>query len=185
MIEEMKNSNEGRYFTNSMFEETEMSIRKKMEEILKEREKEIEIQKQIFKAKHEREMKSMIQRLEEEKQRADEEIMKMQSQIRKERRDKELAEKQMQYLQKEKKERAKMKRNHKDEMMRIKLKYEMDARRKAELNEFRDQKDQWIWNLKDRIEKEDDQHELLKELFEEDKKGTKKKNQKSNGCVMV
>uniref|UniRef100_A0A673HUP1 AIG1-type G domain-containing protein n=1 Tax=Sinocyclocheilus rhinocerous TaxID=307959 RepID=A0A673HUP1_9TELE len=40
MIEGVKNNNEGRYFTNSMFEEAEMSIKKRMEEILKEREKE-------------------------------------------------------------------------------------------------------------------------------------------------
>ncbi|XP_067310866.1 LOW QUALITY PROTEIN: GTPase IMAP family member 8 [Pseudorasbora parva] len=38
MIEELKNSNQGRYFTNSMFEEAEMSIKKKIEEIMKERE---------------------------------------------------------------------------------------------------------------------------------------------------
>ncbi|XP_016319645.1 GTPase IMAP family member 7-like [Sinocyclocheilus anshuiensis] len=62
MIEEIKNSNEGRYFTNSMFEEAEMSIRKKMEEILKEREREIEIQTQILQAKCEREMKNMTRR---------------------------------------------------------------------------------------------------------------------------
>uniref|UniRef100_A0A8C1P0J9 AIG1-type G domain-containing protein n=1 Tax=Cyprinus carpio TaxID=7962 RepID=A0A8C1P0J9_CYPCA len=148
MIEQMKNSNEGRYFTNSMFEEAEMSIRKKMEEIL----------------------------------------MKMQNQIIKERRDREIAEKRMEYFQRQKTERDQMKRNHEDEMRRINRKYKDDARRRAEeVNEFRDQKDQWIWDINERLEEQDGQHELLKELFEElkeDKKGTKRKNQKSKGCVM-
>ncbi|XP_048035375.1 GTPase IMAP family member 8-like [Megalobrama amblycephala] len=78
MIEELKNTNEGRYFTNSMFEEAEMSIKKRMEEILKEKEREIQKQKYEL-----REMKNMTKRLEEEKQRADEERMKMQNQYRK------------------------------------------------------------------------------------------------------
>ncbi|KAL0152288.1 hypothetical protein M9458_052011, partial [Cirrhinus mrigala] len=187
MIEEMKNSNDGRYFTNSMFEEAEMSIRKKMEEILKEREREIEIQTQILQAKYEREMKNVTQQLKEEKQRADEEKMKMQTQIRKEKRDKELAEKQMEYLQRDKAKRVKMKRNHEHEMKMIRMKYEDDARRRAEeFNEFRDQKDKRIWEFKDHLEGQDNQHELLKELFKElkeDKKGMKK-NQKTKGCVM-
>ncbi|KAI2644911.1 Stress response protein nst1 [Labeo rohita] len=188
MIEEMKNSNDGRYFTNSMFEEAEMSIRKKMEEILKEREREIEIQTQILQAKYEREMKNVKQQLKEEKQRADEEKMKMQTQIRKERRDKELAEKQMEYLQRDKAKRDKMKRNHEHEMKMIKIKFEDDARRRAEeFNEFRDQKDKRILELKDRLQGQDNQHELLKELFKElkeDKKGTTRKNQNTKGCVM-
>uniref|UniRef100_A0A8C2K7E3 AIG1-type G domain-containing protein n=1 Tax=Cyprinus carpio TaxID=7962 RepID=A0A8C2K7E3_CYPCA len=188
MIEQMKNSNEGRYFTNSMFEEAEMSIRKKMEEILQEREREIEIQTQILQAKYEREMKNMTQQLENEKQRADLERMKMQNQIIKERRDREIAEKRMEYFQRQKTERDQMKRNHEDEMRRINRKYKDDARRRAEeVNEFRDQKDQWIWDINERLEEQDGQHELLKELFEElkeDKKGTKRKNQKSKGCVM-
>ncbi|XP_048039531.1 GTPase IMAP family member 8-like isoform X2 [Megalobrama amblycephala] len=82
MIEELKNTNEGRYFTNSMFEEAEMSIKRRMEEIMKEREREIQDQNEALKAKYEMEMKTMMKRLEEEKQRADEEKMKMQNQLR-------------------------------------------------------------------------------------------------------
>uniref|UniRef100_A0A3B1JM60 AIG1-type G domain-containing protein n=1 Tax=Astyanax mexicanus TaxID=7994 RepID=A0A3B1JM60_ASTMX len=40
-VEMMVNSNNGQYFTNEMFQEAEISIKKKMEQILKEREKEI------------------------------------------------------------------------------------------------------------------------------------------------
>ncbi|XP_042571308.1 GTPase IMAP family member 8-like, partial [Cyprinus carpio] len=82
MIEELKNSNAGRYFTNSMFEEAEMSIKKRMEEILKEREREIQTQNEALKAKYEMEMRDMLKRLEEEKQRADEEKIKMENQFR-------------------------------------------------------------------------------------------------------
>ncbi|XP_016352082.1 GTPase IMAP family member 8-like [Sinocyclocheilus anshuiensis] len=82
MIEEVKNTNAGRYFTNSMFEEAEMSIKKRMEEILKEREREIEAQNEALKAKYELEKKNLMKRLEEEKQRADEERMKMENQLK-------------------------------------------------------------------------------------------------------
>uniref|UniRef100_A0A8C2ITQ7 AIG1-type G domain-containing protein n=1 Tax=Cyprinus carpio TaxID=7962 RepID=A0A8C2ITQ7_CYPCA len=82
MIEEVKNSNQGRYFTNSMFEEAEMSIKKRMEEILKEREKEIQTQKEELEAKYEMDMKNLMKRLEEEKQRADDEKMKMENHFR-------------------------------------------------------------------------------------------------------
>ncbi|XP_051988833.1 GTPase IMAP family member 8-like isoform X2 [Xyrauchen texanus] len=79
MIEEVRKSNQGQYFTNSMFEDAEMSIKKKMEEILKEKEKEIQAQKEEFQAKYEMEMKNMKERLEKEKQRADKERMQMES----------------------------------------------------------------------------------------------------------
>ncbi|XP_048042077.1 uncharacterized protein LOC125265718 isoform X2 [Megalobrama amblycephala] len=82
MIEELKKDNQGQYFTNSMFEETEMSIKKRMEEIMKEREREIQAQREELQAKYEADMKNMMKRLEEEKQRADDERMKMESQMR-------------------------------------------------------------------------------------------------------
>ncbi|XP_039508017.1 golgin subfamily A member 6-like protein 22 [Pimephales promelas] len=82
MIEEVKNTNEGRYFTNSMFEEAEMSIKKRFEEILKEKEREMETQREEFQIKYESEMKNMMKGLEEEKHRADEERIKMQNQLR-------------------------------------------------------------------------------------------------------
>ncbi|XP_048067442.1 GTPase IMAP family member 8-like [Megalobrama amblycephala] len=82
MIEELKNTNEGRYFTNSMFEEAEMSIKKKMEEIMKDKEREMQNQREELQTKYERERKDMMKRLEEEKQRADEERMKMENHFR-------------------------------------------------------------------------------------------------------
>ncbi|XP_067234598.1 GTPase IMAP family member 8-like isoform X2 [Chanodichthys erythropterus] len=75
IIEEVKKSNKGQYFTNSMFEEAEMSIKKRVEEILKEKEREIQ-------AKYHTEMESMMERLEKEKREADEEKMKMEAQFR-------------------------------------------------------------------------------------------------------
>ncbi|KAL1246487.1 hypothetical protein QQF64_034621 [Cirrhinus molitorella] len=82
MIEEVKNNNEGRYFTNSMFEEAEMSIKKTMEEIMKEKDREIQTQKEELEAKYELEKKMIIKRFEEVKQRADEERVKMENQLR-------------------------------------------------------------------------------------------------------
>ncbi|KAL1276157.1 hypothetical protein QQF64_035780 [Cirrhinus molitorella] len=45
MIEEVNNANKGQYFTNSMFKEAEMSIKKRMEEIMKERKKKSRLRK--------------------------------------------------------------------------------------------------------------------------------------------
>ncbi|XP_057201201.1 GTPase IMAP family member 8-like isoform X1 [Triplophysa rosa] len=83
MIEEMKTTNQGQYFTNSMFEEAEMSIKKRMEEILKEKEREIQTQREELTDKHEIEMENMMKRLEEEKRKADEERMNMISKFNK------------------------------------------------------------------------------------------------------
>ncbi|XP_016418971.1 GTPase IMAP family member 8-like [Sinocyclocheilus rhinocerous] len=82
MIEEVKNTNEGRYFTNSMFEEAEMSIRKRMEEIMKEREREIQAQHEKLRAKYETEMEELKKRLEEEKIKADEERKQRENEFR-------------------------------------------------------------------------------------------------------
>ncbi|KAI7789317.1 putative early endosome antigen 1-like [Triplophysa rosa] len=109
MIEEMKTTNQGQYFTNSMFEEAEMSIKKRMEEILKEKEREIQTQKEKLKAKHEMEKENMMKRLEEEKRRADEERIQMEKNfreqketLRKEFEEKEKTEQQKRDLEKQK-----------------------------------------------------------------------------------
>uniref|UniRef100_A0A8C1MT01 AIG1-type G domain-containing protein n=1 Tax=Cyprinus carpio TaxID=7962 RepID=A0A8C1MT01_CYPCA len=82
MIEELKNSNEGRYFTNNMFEEAEMSIKKRMEEIMKEREREIQAQHEKLRAKYETEMEELKKGLEEEKRKADEERKQRENEFR-------------------------------------------------------------------------------------------------------
>ncbi|KAL1246486.1 hypothetical protein QQF64_034620 [Cirrhinus molitorella] len=78
MTEEVRNVNEGRYITNKMLKEAEMAIKTRINQILKEREKEI----QALKAKYKLEIENLIKRLEEEKQRIDEEKLKMQNQFR-------------------------------------------------------------------------------------------------------
>ncbi|XP_067282407.1 GTPase IMAP family member 8-like [Pseudorasbora parva] len=82
MIEEVKNSNQGRYFTNSMFEEAEMSIKKRMEEILQEREREIQTQHETLRVKYETEMEELKKTLEEERRKADEERKQRENEFR-------------------------------------------------------------------------------------------------------
>ncbi|KAL1246745.1 hypothetical protein QQF64_034321 [Cirrhinus molitorella] len=82
MIEEVKNNNGGQYFTNSMFEKAEMSIKKRMEEILKEREREIQAQNEKMKVKYETDMEELKTRLEEEKRKADEERKQRENEFR-------------------------------------------------------------------------------------------------------
>ncbi|XP_051762060.1 GTPase IMAP family member 4-like [Ctenopharyngodon idella] len=82
MIEELKHTNDSQHFTNSMFEEAEMDIKKRMKKIMNEKEREIQAQHEEINTKYEMEMKNMMKRLEEEKRRADKERMKTQNQLR-------------------------------------------------------------------------------------------------------
>ncbi|RXN09223.1 GTPase IMAP family member 8-like protein [Labeo rohita] len=82
MIDEVKNTNEGQYFTNSMFEEAEMSIKEKMKQIMKEKDRDLQTQRDELKANYDRVVKDMMKRFEEEKQKADEERIQMENQFR-------------------------------------------------------------------------------------------------------
>uniref|UniRef100_A0A8B9HLF1 AIG1-type G domain-containing protein n=1 Tax=Astyanax mexicanus TaxID=7994 RepID=A0A8B9HLF1_ASTMX len=77
-VEEMIDSNiSSRFFTNSMFQEAETSIKKKIKEILQEKEKEIEAEKEKLKTKYNQVMEEMKKRLEEEKQKVHEEKLQI------------------------------------------------------------------------------------------------------------
>nr|XP_055038502.1 GTPase IMAP family member 8-like [Misgurnus anguillicaudatus] len=156
MIEEMKTTNHGRYFTNSMFEEAEMSIKKKMEEILKEKEREIQAQKEEIKAKHEIEMKNMKKRLEEEKRKADEERVQMENKFKE----------QEETLRKEFEEKEKTEQQKRDEEKQKRL--EEEKQQRAEY-------DQKIKEMKREIEQQRSQRE--KEREEEDRKREEKYRQ--------
>ncbi|XP_051745458.1 GTPase IMAP family member 4-like [Ctenopharyngodon idella] len=153
MIEELKNTNKGRYFTNSMFEKAEMSIKKRMEEIMKERE--IQAQNEALKAKYEMEIKNLIKRLDEEKQIADEERIKMENQIRTERnareqereqhkREREIAERIMKDLQREKTEGDLIKTKHEEETKRIKKMKPENKQKKQMISEREKSSGIWI-----------------------------------------
>ncbi|XP_039508016.1 GTPase IMAP family member 8-like [Pimephales promelas] len=157
MIEEVKNTNEGRYFTNSMFEEAEMSIKKRMEQIMKEREK--QNQREELQAKYEMDMTITMKRLEEEKQRTDEERKKMENQIR----------------EKEEKLRREFEEKEKTEQKKREIenqkRSEEEKQRKAEYN-------QKIEEMKREIENQRLQYEKQqKEREEEDRKREEKYRQ--------
>ncbi|XP_043085816.1 immune-associated nucleotide-binding protein 8-like [Puntigrus tetrazona] len=79
IIEEVKHANQGRYFTNSMFEEAEISIKKKTEEIMQEKEKEIQVMKdrlQQQQQKHEKDKKDMMRKHQDEARKQAEEFHK-------------------------------------------------------------------------------------------------------------
>ncbi|RXN15820.1 GTPase IMAP family member 8-like protein [Labeo rohita] len=82
MIEMMITYNTNQYFTNSMYEEAEMSIKKKMEEILREKEREIQAQNEKLKVKYEKEMEALKKRLEKEKKKADEQKIQRENEFR-------------------------------------------------------------------------------------------------------
>ncbi|KAG9262652.1 GTPase IMAP family member 8-like [Astyanax mexicanus] len=79
-IEMVINANTtSQYFTNSMFQEAEMSIKKKIEEILREKEKEIEAEKEKLKTKYNQEIEEMKKRLEKETQKVNEEKLQIEN----------------------------------------------------------------------------------------------------------
>ncbi|XP_051744601.1 uncharacterized protein LOC127509724 [Ctenopharyngodon idella] len=181
MIEEVKRTNEGRYFTNSMFEEAEMSIKKKMEEILKEREREIQAQNEALKVKYEMEMK----KLKREKQRTDEEKMKMQKEMIKERRERELEREQM------KSERELMKTMIED-LQRKKTEHGMELKWKQEKYDARAKAEQMykerIWALEDKLEEEYARYDSLQEKYEilqDELKQIRAKYQRKKFCVLL
>ncbi|XP_058627053.1 golgin subfamily A member 6-like protein 22 isoform X2 [Onychostoma macrolepis] len=150
MIEELKNTNEGRYFTNSMFEEAEMSIKKKTEEIMKEREREIQSQREELQAEYEMEMKSMMKRLQEEKQRADEERLKMQNQFREKEEElrKEFEEKEK--TEQKKREIENQKRSEKEKQQRAEYYQQIEEMKR----EMENQRSQYEKQQKEREEEE-------------------------------
>ncbi|KAL1279084.1 hypothetical protein QQF64_025757 [Cirrhinus molitorella] len=159
MIEEVRNSNQGQYFTNSMFEEAETSIKKRMEEIMKEREREIQTQKEELQAKYEMDMKNMMRRLEEEKQRADEEKMKLENQFRENE-----GKLRKQFEEKEKTEQKKQE-------IENQKRSEEEKQRKAEYHKKMDE-------MRREIENQRSQHEKQqKEREEEDRKREEKYRQ--------
>ncbi|XP_051744967.1 golgin subfamily A member 6-like protein 22 isoform X2 [Ctenopharyngodon idella] len=159
MIEELKNTNKGRYFTNSMFEEAEMSIKKRMEEIMKEREREIQTQKEELQAKYEMDMKDMMKRLEEEKQRADEERKKIENHFR----------------EKEEKLRKEFEEKEKTEQMKREIE---NQKRSEEEKQKRAEYYQKIEEMKREIEKQRSQYEKQqKEREEHDRKREEKYGQ--------
>ncbi|XP_072513026.1 LOW QUALITY PROTEIN: uncharacterized protein [Salminus brasiliensis] len=152
-IETVINSNtSSQFFTNSMFQEAEMSIKKKIEEILKEKEQEIEAEKEKLKTKYSQEMKELKKRLEDEKQKADYEKQQIERKY------------------KEKMETLKKEFEEKDEVE--KKKQEMEDRVRSE--EIRKQMEKWqsrINELEMENKKQRDEFEKqLNERDEEDKK---------------
>ncbi|XP_016359637.1 putative leucine-rich repeat-containing protein DDB_G0290503 isoform X1 [Sinocyclocheilus anshuiensis] len=81
MIEEMKKSNQGRYFTNEMFEKGGIAIEQKME-MLEENKRKNLFQVEELKAKYDMEIKRMGERLEEKKQRKEEERERLKNKFR-------------------------------------------------------------------------------------------------------
>ncbi|XP_043090298.1 GTPase IMAP family member 8-like [Puntigrus tetrazona] len=159
MIEDVRNSNQGRYFSNSMFEEAEMSIRGRMEEILKEREREIENQKKELKVKYDMEMENMKKRLDEEKQRADEERKKIENQMREN----------VEKLQKEFEEKEKT--EQRKRVIEIQKRSEEEKQQRAEYHHK-------IEEMKTEMEKQrSDYEKQQKEREEEDKKREEKNRQ--------
>ncbi|XP_077081977.1 uncharacterized protein LOC143735698 [Siphateles boraxobius] len=81
MIEEVKKSNEGRYFTNEMFQEAAISIENRRE-MLEENKRKNQDQVEELEARYDLDIKRMRQRLEEKKRKIDEERERLENKFR-------------------------------------------------------------------------------------------------------
>uniref|UniRef100_A0A8C2G7U9 AIG1-type G domain-containing protein n=1 Tax=Cyprinus carpio TaxID=7962 RepID=A0A8C2G7U9_CYPCA len=164
MIEEMKKSNQGRYFTNEMFEEAAISIKERMK-MIEENERKNQAQVEDLKAKYDVQFKSMRTRLEEKKQRTDEEKERLKKKFRE----------QEETLRREfeEKEQSDQKKRQTDDQKRS------EEQKQEELNDFRERKEQQIQELKERLEefqKQLNEAKRLREELESKKKELKDKD---------
>ncbi|XP_026119543.1 GTPase IMAP family member 8-like [Carassius auratus] len=106
MIEEIK-SNQGQYFTNEMFEKGVISTEQRME-MLEENKRKNLFQIEKFKAKYDMEIRNIGERLEEKKQRKDEESERLKNKFRE----------QEETLRREKKQEEEIKKRDFEEQMR-------------------------------------------------------------------
>ncbi|XP_051988749.1 E3 ubiquitin-protein ligase BRE1A-like [Xyrauchen texanus] len=156
MIEQMISNNTNRYFTNDMFDEAEMSIKKRMKEILEEKEREIQAQKEELKVKYEMEKKDMMKRLEEEKQKKEEERLQMENKFR----------------EKEENVRKLFEEKEKSEQKKREME---DQKRSEEEKQQKDEYNKIIEDMKREIENQRSQYEKQqKEREEEDRKKEEK-----------
>ncbi|XP_077081976.1 uncharacterized protein LOC143735697 isoform X2 [Siphateles boraxobius] len=81
MIEEVKRSNEGRYFTNEMFQEAAISIENRRE-MVEENKRKNQDQIKELEARYDLDIKRMRQRLEEKKRKIDEERERLENKFR-------------------------------------------------------------------------------------------------------
>uniref|UniRef100_A0A673KIW3 AIG1-type G domain-containing protein n=1 Tax=Sinocyclocheilus rhinocerous TaxID=307959 RepID=A0A673KIW3_9TELE len=153
MIEEVKNTNQGRYFTNSMFEEAEMSIKKRMEEIMKEKEKEI----QKLRADEER----MKIKEFEEKEKTDQKKRETENQKRSEEEKQQRAEFNRKIEEMKRSERQK----HEKEIKDMMKKHQVEARKQAEeFHKSTERKLQHVLELTEMLKEHQRQHKALDKL---------------------
>ncbi|KAF4115244.1 hypothetical protein G5714_002733 [Onychostoma macrolepis] len=172
MIEELKNTNEGRYFTNSMFEEAEMSIKKKIKKILKENKK--DNYKFIY-DKMKREMENQRSQYEKQLKEREEEERKKEDKYRQDqekmKNDHERIIAELQMKQEEeikKRDLEKKRRNEEEERLRWRRKIkEVENDRKEIQEEIKQQQKEWENEKKRQMREREEEERKRKERYEE------------------
>ncbi|XP_016419959.1 inner centromere protein A-like [Sinocyclocheilus rhinocerous] len=151
MIEEMKQSNQGPNFTNEMFEEAVISIEQRSEMIKN--------QVEEFEAKYDMEIKSMRKRLNEKKQKREEERERLKNKFREqeERLRREFEEKEK--SEQKKRETEDQKQSEEEEQKRA----EYNQRKEKMKREIEDQRIQYDKKLKEREEEDRKREEEYKQ----------------------
>ncbi|XP_061079208.1 golgin subfamily A member 6-like protein 2 [Conger conger] len=169
-IDTMKKKNGGGCYTNEMFQEAEMTIKKECERILRERAGEMRREREKLQAKHEEEMKEMKRRMEEqrlkeqeERNHREKELKEKEEHLRKEREEKEEVE--VERKQKEEQERKEW--DEKQKEMRNEFEKEREQERQKREKERRDQEEIMERNLGEKKQLKKQQEEWDKERKEE------------------
>ncbi|XP_052444061.1 golgin subfamily A member 6-like protein 22 [Carassius gibelio] len=170
MIEEVRNSSQGRYFTNSMFEEAEMSIKKRMEQILKEREREIHAENEMLKAKYKTEMKNVMKRLDEEKQKVDEEKMKIENQFREKEKNLRKVFEEKEKTEQKKREIVNQKRSEEEKQQRAEYHHKIEEMKREIENQRSDYEKQQKEREEDYRKREEKYREDLEKIKHEQKR---------------
>ncbi|KAL1279326.1 hypothetical protein QQF64_025999 [Cirrhinus molitorella] len=148
MIEMMNKHNTNQYFT--MHQETDLSIKQKMEELMKEKEREIQVLNEKLRVKYETEMEELKKRHEEEKRKADDEKIQREIEFKQkeEKLKKEFEEKER--TEQKKRETENQKRSKEEKQQRAKY----NRKKKEMKREIKNQRLQFEKQQKEREEEE-------------------------------
>ncbi|KAL1251944.1 hypothetical protein QQF64_019740 [Cirrhinus molitorella] len=151
LIEEMKRSNHGRYFTNEMFEEAAVSLEQRMK-MIEENKRQNFTQIKELQAKYDMKIKSMKKRLEEKKQKTDKERKRLKKKFR------------------EQEETLRREFEEKEKSEQKKQKTEEDQKQSEEEKKLRDEYDRKLEEMKRITEPLTIQYEKKQEEIEDDRK---------------
>ncbi|XP_064175914.1 GTPase IMAP family member 8-like [Anguilla rostrata] len=166
-IDMMVKKNGGGCYTNEMFQEAEITIRKECERILRKQKEEIQKEKEVLEAKHEEEMKEMRRRIDEQRNKVQEERTHWEKELKEEHLQKELEE--WKKRQQEEKEKIAEQDKKKKERQELEWKNKMDEIEE----EKRKMKEEWKHREEEEKRRVEGEEKQKLELIDEQRRKNK------------